>query len=94
MPKDILSMYGPDVSKSQVASMKKNGPVAERDVMNYSTPVGPIGISRTGVGLGGTNLGCCGTQGQRPSTGDGAGGAVGIRRLGGEGLGMGTNRKG
>lgn len=92
MAKDILGMYGPDSANPQTPSMKKNGPVAQRDVLNYQPPQGPIGIMRTpGPGLGGANLGCCGTQGQRSSTGDGAGGSPGLH---GENRGMGVNRKG
>jgi hypothetical protein len=30
----------------------------------YSPPMGPKGMSNNSVGLGGTNYGCCGTQGK------------------------------
>lgn len=57
---------------------------------SYSPPTGPIGIDRVGVGLGGANLGNCGTQ-TGGARGDGAGGSPGLH---GENRGMGTNRKG
>jgi hypothetical protein len=92
MARDILSEFGPDSPNPQVARITKNGPVAERDVNKYQPPQGPIGIMRTpGPGHGGANLGCCGTQGQRSSRGDGSGGSPGLH---GDSKGMGTNRKG
>lgn len=91
MPRDILSEYGNDTPNLQVARITKNGPEPERDVRNYRPPQGPIGIGNRGPGLGGANLGNCGTQGQRSSTGDGAGGSPGLH---GENRGMGSNRKG
>ena len=37
-----------------------------KPIANYKSPAGPKGIDRTpGPGLGGKNLGCCGTQGKR-----------------------------
>lgn len=89
MAKDILGMYGNDSSQPQKARASSGGVKQARDVMNYSPPKGPIGIDRVGVGLGGANLGCCGTQGPSGDRGDGASGSPG---LGGRNKGMGTNR--
>lgn len=98
MARGILSEYGPDAAKMQVSRITKNGPAATREQTagigpgRYDAPYGPIGINRTpGPGLGGANLGCCGTQGQRNDSGDGTSGSVG---LGGLNRGMGSNRKG
>lgn len=98
MAREILGGFGPDSSQPQKPRASKGGihPGMERDVMGYQPPVIP-GWDPHGSkspGLGGTNLGCCGTQGQRNSTGDGGDGMPGIKRSGGEGRGMGTNRKG
>lgn len=108
MARDTLSEYGRDSSQLQKPRATSGGKTMSDkiDVMGYQPPVGPIGITRPGApGLGGANLGNCGSQGRyssgssgaaqtTPPTGDGAGGAPGIKRLGGEGRGMGTNRKG
>ena len=93
MARPILSEYGPDTPKSQAARASSGGikPGQDRDVMNYSPPKGPIGISRVGVGLGGANLGNCGTQGSSGFSGDSPSGSAG---LGGKNRGMGTNRRG
>lgn len=56
----------------------RGGEPGERDVMGYKTPQGPKGIENRQVGLGGANVGNCGTQGPAPSRGDGAGGSVGL----------------
>lgn len=62
MSKDILSDYGPDTRKDSRAS---NGGRIEPKPLPYSPPVGPRNMQRPGPGLrGGTNHGCCGTQGK------------------------------
>jgi hypothetical protein len=91
MPRDILNEFGPDAYKPQVARITKNGPEPERDVLRYQPPYGPSSIGNRGPGLGGTNLGNCGTQGPSSDRGDGSSGSPG---LGGRNKGMGTNRKG
>jgi hypothetical protein len=93
MARGILGEYGPDANKPQAPRARSGGVTMKdkRDVMNYKPPTGPIGITRTGVGLGGANLGNCGTQGPAPSRGDGAGGSPGLH---GDDEGMGTNRGG
>lgn len=91
MPRDILSGFGPDSPSNQKARATSGGVMSARDVNAYATPQGPIGISHTGVGLGGANLGCCGTQGPSSGRGDGASGSPGLH---GKDRGMGTNRKG
>lgn len=60
------------------------------DVMGYAKPKGPTSIGNRGPGLGGKNLGPCGTQGCHDLP-KGEGGSPG---LGGKNLGMGTNRRG
>lgn len=57
---DILSEYGSDKMPDSRAS---NGGKMEKKDLPYSTPVGPKGQTR-GPGIGGTNHGCCGTQGK------------------------------
>lgn len=90
MARDILGEYGPESSQPQQPRSKGGGEMPVRDVMNYKPPQGPIGIMRPGApGLGGANLGNCGTQGPKPSDGDGGAGSPGI---GGRNKGMGTNR--
>ncbi len=90
MARGILSEFGPDSPKPQASRASSGGVTRARDVMNYKPPAGPIGMGHTGPGLGGANLGCCGTQtgGVR---GDGSGGSPGLH---GENRGMGVNRKG
>ncbi len=90
MARPILSEFGPDASKSQAGRASSGGIERFRDVMGYSPPCGPIGISRVGVGLGGENCGNTGTQGKY-STKVSESGSPG---LGGDREGMGTNRKG
>ena len=90
MARPILSEYGPDANKPQAPRARSGGVTSARDVMGYKPPQGPIGISRTGVGLGGANLGNCGTQGPSSDRGDGAGGSPGLH---GDNEGMGTNRE-
>lgn len=102
MGKDILGMYSnnslPAKSPKANSMVEGGGRPNERDVMNYAAPVIPGWDPKgsMGPGLGGTNLGCCGTQGPSSVRGDGGGGMgqTGIKRSGGEGRGMGTNRKG
>lgn len=92
MARDILSEYGPESPMNQKPRATNGGRMPVRDVMDYQPPTGPIGINRVGVGLGGSNYGCCGTQGNHHGVrGDGAGGSPGLH---GENRGMGTNRKG
>lgn len=95
MAKDILGMYGPDSSQPMAKRATKGGclPGDERDVMNYKPPVIP-GWDPHGSkspGLGGV-VRKFGTQGG--TTYQAVGGAPGVKRSGGEGQGMGTNRKG
>jgi len=60
---DILKMYGPDSSQPQ-APVATSGGVTEAKPLPYSPPQGPIGIGNRSASLGGTNHGCCGTQGK------------------------------
>lgn len=93
MGRDILSGFGPDSPANQKPRATSGGVMMsdKKGVNAYAPPQGPIGISRTGVGLGGANLGCCGTQGPSGARGDGASGSPGLH---GKDRGMGTNRKG
>ena len=63
MPKDILDEYGSDSYVGQ-APRATNGGHCEPKPIPYSPPKGPSGQMRQGPGLGGTNHGCCGTQGR------------------------------
>lgn len=90
MSRDILSEYGPESPNKQVARITSNKSVDERDVLDYQAPQGPKGIGNRGPGLGGENLGNCGTQGTT-STPVSESGSPG---LGGRNKGMGTNRRG
>ncbi len=92
MSRDILSEYGPDSPSPQAARLTRNGPEPHRDVRNYQPPVGPMGISKEGPGLGGNNYGNCGTQ-QRSSIAPRESGMPGISHNGSH-HGHGTNRKG
>lgn len=98
MARDILGEFSnnslPAKSSGGNSRVGPGGKPMERDVMNYSAPVIPGWDPKgsMGPGLGGANLGNCGTQGPKGSTGDGAGGSPGVKRSGGEGRGMGTNR--
>jgi hypothetical protein len=60
MARDILGDYGPESKSGSRAS--NGGQVPVRDVRNYAPPQGPTDMMRKGPGLGGTNLGNCGTQ--------------------------------
>lgn len=92
MGRDILSGFGNDSGAGDKPRATSGGITRARDVMGYQPPTGPIGINRTpGPGLGGANLGCCGTQGGDGVSGDGAGGSPGLH---GKNRGMGSNRKG
>lgn len=64
MARDILSGFGPD-SPSDQRPVARSGGVTEAKPLPYSLPVGPKGQMHEGVGLGGENHGCCGTQGKR-----------------------------
>lgn len=61
MSNDILDMYNPSGDEGNRAS---NGGKMEKKELPYSPPKGPSGQMRQGPGLGGTNHGCCGTQGK------------------------------
>jgi hypothetical protein len=63
MTDDILSEYGKDSGAGQVARATNGGQVECKD-LPYSPPKGPMGQMQKGVGLGGTNHGCAGTQGK------------------------------
>jgi hypothetical protein len=92
MARDILGGFGPDASKHMEPRASRGGVMKARDVNMYQPPQGPIGINRTpGPGLGGVNLGHCGTQGEHYVSTDGGSGSPGLH---GENRGMGTNRKG
>ena len=87
--KNGLDYYAPTPKRAE-SRASSGGVKKSRDVNDYQKPQGPIGISRIGVGLGGSNLGNCGTQGPHGG-GDGESGSPGLH---GESRGMGTNRKG
>lgn len=56
-----------DWARSNVAPQKPRatcGGECEVKPIPYSPPVGPGGQMRQGPGLGGTNMGTCGTQGK------------------------------
>lgn len=64
MSKDILSHYGPDSKPG--GNRAPCGGVEEFKPLRYSPPIGPKNMNSPGPGLrGGTNHGCCGTQGKR-----------------------------
>lgn len=63
MADDILSQYGNDSSQPQAARATNGGQQTPKD-LPYSPPVGPKGQSHNSPGLGGTNHGCCGSQGK------------------------------
>lgn len=58
----ILDEYGKDVNTMQ-APRATNGGKQDPKPIPYSPPTGRCG-STSGPGLGGTNHGCCGTQGK------------------------------
>ena len=60
----ILENYGKDSSQPQ-AARATNGGQCDPKPIPYSPPVGPTEQMRRKVGLGGTNMGNCGTQGKR-----------------------------
>lgn len=88
MARDILNEYGPDSPMNQKPRATSGG-VTTAKPCDYSPPKGPIGIDHSGPGLGGANLGNCGTQGPSSARGDGSGGSPGLH---GKNRGMGTNR--
>lgn len=64
MSKDILSEYGPESSHPQAPVARDGGCMTPKE-MDYSPPVGPIGINDPkSPGIHGTNIGPCGTQGK------------------------------
>jgi hypothetical protein len=63
MADDILNDYGSDSGAGQSARAT-NGGQQQLKPIPYSAPVGPSGQMQEGVGLHGTNHGCCGTQGK------------------------------
>lgn len=73
MARTILGDFGPDAYKPQAPRITKNGPVDERDVMNYAPPQGPKYLGG-GLGLrGGTNFGNAGSQGKASIQAEGSG---------------------
>lgn len=73
MARTILGEFGPDTPKPQAPRIMKNGPVAERDVMDYAPPQGPKYLGG-GLGLrGGTNFGNAGSQGKGSIQAEGTG---------------------
>jgi hypothetical protein len=74
MARGILSEYGPDAKKSQVSRASSGGVTQARDVNKYRKPQGPTSIGNRRVGLGGDNLGVCGTQGHHAGPGSESGG--------------------
>ena len=63
MSRDILSEYGPESDINQKPRATNGGEMGVKPIP-YSPPKGPTGQMREGPGLGGTNHGCCGTQGR------------------------------
>ncbi len=63
MGRDILSEYGKDSGAGQKPRAESGG-VTETKDLPYKSPVGPTQQMRRQVGLGGTNHGCCGSQGK------------------------------
>jgi len=62
--RDILSEYGPDSPANQQPRATNGGQMLVKPIP-YSPPKGPSGQMSQSVGIGGTNHGCCGTQGKR-----------------------------
>ena len=90
MARDILSGYGPESPNVQKPGASSGG-VTQAKTLPYDPPMGPIGLGHSGPGLGGANLGNCGTQGRTSCASDYESGSPGN---GGANRGMGTNRKG
>ena len=88
MARDILREYGPDSPANQKPRASSGG-VTQAKSLPYSPPKGPIGIGHSGPGLGGVNLGNCGTQGESYCETDGPSGSPGLH---GNNRGMGSNR--
>lgn len=62
--KDVLAPFSSTAMPSSRAS--NGGQMQAKPIANYKPPVGPKNNSSPGPGLkGGTNHGCCGTQGKR-----------------------------
>lgn len=59
---DILSEFGPESKPG--ANRAMSGGCMEPKPLKYDPPKGPTEQMRAKVGLGGTNHGCCGTQGK------------------------------
>lgn len=87
MARGILSEYGPDAPRSQ-APRASSGGVTSAKPLRYDPPQGPIGINHKGVGLGGSNLGNCGSQGSYDHSCSTSGGPG----IGGKNMGHGSNR--
>lgn len=63
MADDILNEYGKDSGAAQ-GPRATNGGCCEPKPLAYDPPKGPTGQMRQGPGLGGSNMGTCGTQGK------------------------------
>lgn len=63
MSDDILNEYGKDSGAGQ-KPRATNGGHCEPKPLPYSPPVGPTGHMQSSVGLHGSNMGTCGTQGR------------------------------
>lgn len=76
MAKDILGGFGPE-RRTHDMDTGYTPPIkypSARDVMNYATPQGPMGImGHNKPGLGGENCGNAGTQGKTTCRGDSSG---------------------
>lgn len=66
---------------------------AHSDVMNYKPPQGPTTLHHEGPGLGGHNLGHCGTQGPEPDSRDTQGEHMESPGLHGDDHHHGTNKR-
>jgi hypothetical protein len=58
---DILNEYGKDSGAGQ-KPRATNGGHCEPKPLSYDPPKGPTNQMRNGPGLGGSNMGTCGTQ--------------------------------
>ena len=64
MSKDMLREFGPDSASNEKPRASSGGEMQAKP-LPYSPPVGPKNHMHEGPGLkGGTNHGCCGTQGK------------------------------